>query len=247
MADFWTLVAVGFAAQMIDGALGMAFGLVSTSVMLSLGMPPASASALVHTAEVFTTGASGTSHMIAGNLDKKLFWRLLPMGVLGGVLGATLLSSIDGDQIKPFVVAYLAVIGCFVLYRVAVPPKPTEDLPRGTPLLGAAGGFLDASGGGGWGPIVTSTLIGNGVAPRKVIGTVNITEFFVTLSISATFLLHLGWQGFEGALGLITGGIIAAPLAGFTVRYAPTRILAALVGVLVIVLACIDGYKIITG
>ncbi|GGE49849.1 UPF0721 transmembrane protein [Agaricicola taiwanensis] len=247
MEDFWTLVAIGFAAQMIDGALGMAFGLVSTSVMLSLGMPPANASALVHTAEIFTTGASGASHVAAGNLDRKLFWRLLPFGVGGGVLGATVLSSIDGDLIKPFVVAYLAVVGCFVLYRVVVPPKRREDLPRGIPVLGAAGGFLDASGGGGWGPIVTSTLIGNGVAPRPVIGTVNITEFFVTLSISATFLFHLGWQGFEGALGLIIGGVAAAPLAGLTVRFAPTRVLAAFVGVLVIILASVDGYKLITG
>lgn len=241
--DFWTLVAVGFAAQMVDGALGMAFGLVSTSVMLSLGMPPANASALVHTAEIFTTGASGTSHAIAGNVDRKLFWRLMPLGVLGGVLGATLLSSIDGNLIKPFVVGYLALVGCFVIYRVVRPPKPRLDLPKATPALGLAGGFLDASGGGGWGPIVTSTLIGNGVAPRQVIGTVSLTEFFVTLAISATFLLHLGWSGFQGALGLIVGGVAAAPLAGLTVRFAPTRVLAGLVGVLVLGLAFHDAYK----
>lgn len=245
--DFWTLVAVGFAAQMVDGALGMAFGLVSTSVMLSLGMAPANASALVHTAEVFTTGASGASHFMAGNIDRKLFWKLMPLGVLGGVLGATLLSSIDGDLIKPFVIGYLALVGCFVLFRVVYPPKPRDGLPRVTPVLGVAGGFLDASGGGGWGPIVTSTLIGNGLAPRNVIGTVNLTEFFVTTAISAAFLFHLGWQGFEGALGLIVGGVIAAPLAGLTVRFAPTRVLAGLVGLLVLALAFHDAYKLFGG
>lgn len=247
LEDFWTLVAIGFAAQMIDGALGMAFGLVSTSILLSLGVPPANASALVHTAEIFTTSASGASHLVARNVDRKLFWRLAPFGIVGGVLGATLLSSIDGDVIKPVVVTYLAVVGVYVLYRVFVPPRPREDIPRAVPLLGAVGGFLDASGGGGWGPIVTSTLIGNGVAPRPVIGTVSLTEFFVTLSISATFVFHLGWSQIESVLGLILGGVVAAPLAGIAVRFAPTRVLAGLVGLLVLGLAAYDGYKLIVG
>jgi uncharacterized membrane protein YfcA len=247
MEDFWVLMAVGFAAQMVDGALGMAFGLVSTSILLSFGVPPANASALVHTAEIFTTGASGASHVVAGNVDKRLFLRLVPFGILGGVIGATVLSSIDGDTIKPFVVTYLAVVGCYVLYRVFVPPTPREDVPRSTPLLGAVGGFLDASGGGGWGPIVTSTLIGGGMAPRPVVGTVSLTEFFVTLSISAAFVFHLGWSELEGVLGLITGGVIAAPFAGLAVRFAPTRVLAGLVGVLVLILAAYDGYKLVSG
>jgi uncharacterized membrane protein YfcA len=232
------LVGIGFVAQLVDGALGMAFGLISTTALLSLGIPPAQASAAVHTAEVATTGASGLAHLFHQNINRKLFLTLGTAGVLGGVLGAYVLSNIDGRAIRPFVSAYLLVMGMLILMKAAKLAPTNEDakVEYAAPL-GLVGGFLDAVGGGGWGPLVTSTLIGSGHAPRKVIGSVNAAEFFVTVAVATTFFIELGVAHLEHIAALVIGGLIAAPLGGYFVRYVPAHILMAIVGMLVSALA----------
>lgn len=247
-AEFFLFAGVGFLAQIIDGALGMAYGVISSTVLLAFGVPPSYASASVHTAEMFTTAASAASHLGHRNIDWKLFWRLVPAGIVGGVLGAYVLTSIDGELLRPFVTAYLTIMGVYILYR-AFRGRRQPTTPRGRVVvpLGVAGGFVDAAGGGGWGPVVTSTLLGSGGAPRYVIGTVNAAEFFLTTAISATFLIALlsgHWQEGNGALehvsavaGLVVGGVLAAPLAGLVTRRLQPKLLMIVVGVLVIGLA----------
>ncbi|MBB5984885.1 hypothetical protein HNP60_000859 [Sphingobium sp. B1D3A] len=236
-------ILVGFGAQIIDGALGMAYGVISSSLLLALGVPPRAASASVHAAETCTTAVSAISHVIHRNVDWKLFWKLLVPGVLGGVAGASFLSNIDGELIRPYVLAYLAFIGLWLLWRgLRYPPQRFDDARFVTPL-GLVGGFLDASGGGGWGPVVTSNLLIQGSSPRHTIGTVNTVEFFLTLSISFTFLLHLGWETFTTAtIGLLVGGVIAAPLGAWIARHVPARPLLIMVGA---VLTLTTGYGIL--
>jgi uncharacterized membrane protein YfcA len=227
-------VVIGFFAQLVDGALGMAFGVLSTTSLLAFGVPPASASAMTHIAEVFTTAASGTSHVFHRNVDWRLVARLAPAGALGGVVGAFVLSNIDGQAIQPFVSLYLMAIGAYIIIKAFRPLWPREVRDWLVPVIGAGGGLLDAMGGGGWGPIVTSSLIGRGHVPRKVIGSTNLTEFFVTTVISATFLVTLGWTELSSALGLIIGGVAAAPVGGYLVSRIPTRPLMVGVGILII-------------
>jgi uncharacterized membrane protein YfcA len=228
--DLLFYIAVGFLAQIVDGAIGMAYGLISTSMLLSAGIPPATASACVHAAETFTTAASGASHWRLGNVDFRLVRRLAIPGAIGGAIGAYILSSVDGNTIKPYVSAYIAVMGIYIIWR-AIKSLPLErDPPKHVAPLGFFGGMIDAIGGGGWGPIVTSTLIGRGTDPRFDIGSVNLTEFFVTLVISATFMLTIGLDLWPIIVGLIIGGIFAAPLAALTTRYLPTRPLMFAVG-----------------
>ena len=253
METFALFTLVGFLAQLVDGALGMAYGIVTSTVMLSFGVPPAQTSAAVHAAEVFTTGTSGISHLIHKNIDKQLFLRLVPAGVAGGVLGAYVLTSIDGNTIKPFVVAYLALMAILILTKsfVSVPSRPVPS--KYVMPLGLVGGFADASGGGGWGPVVTSSLLGAGGEPRYVIGTVNAAEFFVSLSVSIAFVIALvtgHWEdagGFETHLsaiaGLVLGGVIAAPLAGYVLKKLDRIIIMRTVGSLVAVLAAYQGYR----
>jgi uncharacterized membrane protein YfcA len=239
-SDFILFAVVGFTAQLVDGALGMAFGLISTTVMLALGLPPAHASAVVHTAEVATTAVAGASHLANRNVDRALFLRLAIAGVAGGVLGAYILSNIEGKAIRPFIAAYLLLMGALILMRAAR-ALPIEDARPGyAPPLGLVGGFLDAIGGGGWGPLVTSTLIGSGQAPRKVIGSVSLAEFFVASAIAGTFLAELGTVHLPHVLALGVGGILAAPLAGFVVKRARPRLLLVAVGLLVTGLALRD-------
>ena len=222
MSEFVIFVVVGFLAQLVDGALGMAYGVISATILLAFGVPPAHASASVHAAEVFTTAASGASHVWHRNVDWRLVRLLAPAGVVGGALGAYVLTGIDGNTIKPFVTGYLALVGAFIVFKAitAFPERPISGalvVP-----LGGLGGFIDAVGGGGWGPIVTSSLIGSGGRPRIVIGSVNTVEFVVTLSVSLTFVFALvsgHWQDagdltdhFSAVGGLIVGGIFAAPL-----------------------------------
>lgn len=224
-------IAVGFGAQLIDGALGMAYGVISSSLLLTLGVSPKAASAGVHAAETFTTAVSAVSHVLHGNVDWKLFWKLLLPGIVGGVSGAYFLSNIDGDVIRPYILAYLAFIGIWLLYRGLRHATPHVRDPRYVAPLGLAGGFLDASGGGGWGPVVTSNLLIQGSSPRHTIGTVNTVEFFLTLSISLTFLVHLGWETFTTAtVGLLIGGVFAAPLGAWVARHIPARPLLIMVG-----------------
>jgi uncharacterized membrane protein YfcA len=172
-------IAVGFAAQLVDGALGMAFGVISNTLLVGvMGVPPALASQRVHVVECFTTATSGISHLIHGNVDKQLFFRLLIPGVIGGVLGAYVLTSLDAEVVKPFVLLYLSAIGLYILFRGIMYPPKIKEAKLVWPL-GLFGGFLDAAGGGGWGPVVTSNLLVQGADPRKVVGTVNSVEFFL--------------------------------------------------------------------
>ena len=230
---FYWFVLVGLAAQLVDGALGMAFGLVSSSVLLSMGLPPAAVSASVHSAEVFTTGASGLSHLALGNVDKRLFLRLALPGMAGGVLGAYVLTQLPGDVIRPFVHLYLLGLAVLILLRAAGRALPRQQVRR-VPLLGFVAGLLDASGGGGWGPVATSTLLAHGGQARTTIGTVNAAEFLVTLSISLTFLLSMGVQHLEIVLGLLVGGMLAAPLAAVLVKRVRERWVLVAVGLLVL-------------
>ena len=229
-------IAVGFAAQMIDGALGMAFGVINNTLLVSfLGLSPAVASASVHAVETFTTAASGASHIYHKHVNWKLFRRLVIPGVIGGALGAYVLSNIDAAVAKPFVMAYLASIGLYLLYR-AWRGKVEPREPKIIEPLGLVGGFLDAAGGGGWGPVVTSNLLVQGASPRSTIGTVNTSEFFLTATISATFIATMGFAAFTlQTVGLLIGGLIAAPFGGLLAKRVPARVLMAMVGVLLTV------------
>lgn len=240
-ADILPFILVGFAAQLVDGALGMAFGVISSTLLVSLGVPPAAASASVHAVEVFTTGASGISHVLHKNVSWKLFRRIVIPGVIGGVLGAYVLTQIPVGYARPIVLAYLSGIGLYILWR-GLRHGHRERHPRVVEPLGLVGGFLDAAGGGGWGPVVTSNLLVQGAHPRKVIGTVNTAEFFLAVTISATFLASLGAEAFTQAMaGLLIGGIAAAPLGGLVAKRVPARGLLIMVGV---VLVLTSGYGI---
>ncbi|WP_374575193.1 sulfite exporter TauE/SafE family protein [Phenylobacterium sp.] len=244
--DFWLFAGVGFAAQLVDGALGMAYGVVCSTILLATGVPPATTSASVHAAKVFTGAASALSHIFHGNVGWRLLALLSAGGIVGGVAGTYLLTSINGERVKPYVVAWLAIMGLVILYRAwrGVQPRPfswRSPLP-----VGLAGGFFDAVGGGGWGPVVTSTLMGGGADPRQAIGTTNAAEFFVAAAISASFLAALlsgHWvsgglrQHIWPVLGLIAGGVVAAPVAGWMTKVLPLRLLTWIVGLLVLGLA----------
>jgi uncharacterized membrane protein YfcA len=226
-------ILIGFAAQMVDGALGMAFGQISSTLLVSIGVPPAAASAGVHTAETFTTAVSGISHVAHRNVDWKLFFRIVVPGVIGGVCGAYLLTQIKADVAKPFVLTYLTALGVYLFYR-GIMHRHTERQPKVIAPLGLAGGFLDAAGGGGWGAIVTSNLLVQGSNPRKTIGTVNTAEFFLTVTISATFIIALGWEAFTTAtLGLLIGGVLAAPFGAIIAKRVNPDLLLTFVGGLV--------------
>ncbi len=235
----WAFILVGFVAQMIDGALGMAYGVSSTTILASLGVPQKFASAAVHASEVVTTGISGLSHWRAGNIHFDLAKHLLIPGVLGGVVGAYLLSNFEGDIIKPFVAVYLIIMGLIIIFRAFRSLAPREVRSWLLPLA-LGGGFMDAVGGGGWGPIVTSTLVARGNIPRFTVGSVNATEFFVTLAQSITFVIALGSGEFikygTVILGLLIGGAIAAPLAAFATKRLPHRPFMLLVGLLIVLL-----------
>jgi uncharacterized membrane protein YfcA len=235
--DFFLLLAIGFFAQLIDGALGMAYGVLSNSAMLAIGVPPAQASALVHTAEIFTTGASAASHLYHRNVDWRLVLRLGVTGVLGAMLGAWILANMDVTMARRFVYIYLLLMGLYILWkatRIAV----ARETPAGwTAPAGFVGGFLDASGGGGWGPVLTSTLIGSGHAPRQTVGSVITAELFVTIAAATTFLVQLGASPLQQLLPLMLGGMLAAPLGGWAVKRVSSHMLMAGVGTLIVLLS----------
>ena len=254
--EFWIFFGVGFLAQLVDGALGMAYGVVSSTVLLAFGVPPAQASASVHVAEVFTTAASGTSHALHKNVDWKLFRRLALPGAVGGIIGAYVLTEIDGDAIRPFITGYLALVGVFMLVKALKrKARPAREIGVEATPLGLVGGFLDAVGGGGWGPVVTSSLIATGSPPRQTIGTVNTAEFVVTVAISATFIVTFFAGTWEGAKdiaghawavgGLIAGGVIAAPLAAWVVKIVAQKTLMILVGILIVAVAGFQTAKLV--
>ena len=232
-------ILVGFAAQMIDGALGMAFGQISTTMLVILGVPPAAASAGVHTVETFTTAVSGVSHVAHRNVDWALFGRIVIPGVIGGITGAYVLTQIDAAVAKPLVLGYLMALGAYLLHR-GITHEHIEKQPKVVAPLGLAGGFLDAAGGGGWGAIVTSNLLVQGSNPRKTIGTVNTAEFFVTVTISATFIVAMGWEAFTVAtVGLLIGGVCAAPFGAMIAKRVNPDLLLTFVG---LILTLTSGY-----
>jgi uncharacterized protein len=246
--EFWIFLCVGFFAQLIDGALGMGYGVISSVVLLASGVPPAHTSAAVHSAKLFTTAASGTSHLLHGNVDRRMFWILAIAGSLGGIIGAFLLTQVAGKTIRPYVFGYLLVMGLLIFWRCLREGKERHILPGGfVSPLGGVGGFLDAVGGGGWGPVVTSSLIGAGALPRQVVGTVNAAEFVVTCAVVAAFattLLTGLWSEGSGLLdhlvpiaGLVLGGLPAAAVAGFLVKHAPRKPITFAVALLVITLS----------
>lgn len=234
--EFLIYCLVGFLAQAIDGALGMAYGVSSTSFLMSAGVSPAVASASVHIAEVFTSGVSGLSHLKFGNVNNKLFRSLVLPGVLGAFLGAYLLTSIDGNSIKPFVSAYLLIMGVIIIrksFKKFKKKKKTKNIST----LALTGGFVDSVGGGGWGPVVSSTLISKGRSPRYTIGSVNLAEFFVALASALTFIFMLGTNNWIVIAGLIVGGIFAAPFAAYLVKRFKVKTMMIIVGSLIIALS----------
>ncbi len=244
--DFLLYVVIGFAAQLIDGALGMAYGVTASSLLLGFGVPPAVSSATVHAAECFTTGTSAISHHAFGNIDRKLFRRLLLPGMLGAGIGAYLLTMIDGNALKPWIAGYLLLMGVVILFkafRELVPREVTSHVST----VGFFGALLDAMGGGGWGPIVASNLIARGHELRLTVGSVNAVEFFVTLTASVVFLMTIGLSHWGIVLGLALGGVVAAPFGAWLVRFVRPKLLMPVVGLLVIGLSTRTLYQSFAG
>lgn len=225
------LIVIGFLAQLVDGALGMAFGAIATTLLVGfMGMSPAQASYRVHIIKCFTTAVSGISHALSGNIDKRMFLRVVFTGVLGGAIGAYGLAQVDGEAIKPFVFGYLALLGVILILKgIYGGFKPRT--PKAMAPLGFVGGVLDAIGGGGWGPVVSSGLMLQGATPRKVVGSVNSAEFFVAMAISGAFFGQFGIEQIAGAtLGLLIGGVLAAPFGALAAKVLPTNVMLVLVG-----------------
>lgn len=230
---FWWAVGVGLIAQAVGGALGMAYGVTSTSDLMATGASPAAASAAVHIAEVFTTGVSGIAHSRLGHVDRSLILRLLVPGIAGATLGAWLVSSVDAQVIKPFASAYLLVMGVHVLSKAFRTPRRTVKVPRHVAKLGLTGGFVDAAGGDGWGPVVTTTLVGSGCDPRRTIGSVNLAESFLTFLTAGVFTMLVDETPWPLAAGVVVGGLSAAPLAALMTRRVHARVLLILVGTVI--------------
>jgi len=235
--EFLVFFAIGVFAQLVDGTLGMGYGATSTSFLLAYGVPPVVSSTAVHVSEMFTTGASALSHHRFGNINKKLVKHLLIPGVLGSITGAYLLSDIiDGDVIKPFIAVYMIVLAIIII-RKALAKTIIKKKTKKLGFLATFGGFMDAVGGGGWGPIVTSTLLGRGRNPRYTIGSVNAAEFAVSFASGITFMLFGGIHGWQVIIGLILGGVIAAPLAAYLVNKIKRKPMMVAVGILIILLS----------
>jgi uncharacterized protein len=241
---FWNALLVGLLAQIVDGALGMAYGLTSTSFLLATGASPALATASVHMAEVFTTGISGISHAKFGNVDKKLFLRLLIPGIIGGFLGALLVTQVDGNTLKPIITVYLLLMGIYVLSKAFKKHIQTrKGEAKHVAKLALLGGFVDTSGGGGWGPVVTTTLVGTGHDPRTTIGSVNFAEFFLTLTSAASLFILVDETIWHVVAGLIIGGLFAAPFAAYACKKFSTKTLLILVGLLISGISLFNLYK----
>lgn len=236
-ADFLLFFMIGVFAQLVDGALGMGYGASATSFLLAIGVSPAVSSTAVHVAEMFTSGVSAISHFKFGNINKKLVRNLLIPGVLGAVTGAYLLSDvINGEVIKPYIAIYMMILA-FIIISKALKKKIIKKKTKRLGILATFGGFMDAVGGGGWGPIVTSTLLGNGRNPRYTIGSVNAAEFAVSFASGVTFLIFGGIAGWQVIIGLILGGVIAAPFAAFLVHKIQRKPMMIAVGILIILLS----------
>lgn len=231
-------IALGFCAQMIDGTAGMAYGVSSNTFLRAAGVPGAVSSACVHASEVFTTLASGMAHWRMGNVDRRLLKMLLVAGVPGGILGAWVLASFESATLDAIIDIYLIVMGIVIVAKGLRTAQSHRDFGAYAYPLGFVGGFSDALGGGGWGPVVTSTLLASDHEPRVSIGTVNTAEFFVTVAETTTLVVLLDSfaQYWSIVLGLIIGGVIAAPLAARVAKVVPERGILLFVGTLVIIL-----------
>ena len=238
---FWSALLVGLLAQVVDGALGMAYGITASSFLLASGASPALATGATHLAEVFTTGVSGISHAKLGNVNKKLFLNLLVPGIIGVLLGAYIVTTIDGKVIKPYINAYLLIMGLYILSKAfrRIALKTDIDSKKVAPLA-VFGGFMDTVGGGGWGPIVTTSLVGSGHNPRTTIGSVNFAEFFLTVTSATAFFTLLDGQVWAIVAGLVIGGLFAAPFAAYATRHFQTKTLLILVGCLI---SCVSLYN----
>ena len=228
----------GFIAQMIDGALGMAYGVTATTFLMSVGITPAAASASVHASEVFTSGVSGYMHLKFGNVNSKLFKTLVIPGIIGAILGAYVLSSLEdyAGYIKPIVSIYTLILGAIIIRKALIKRQEKRQLKK-VGWLALFGGYLDSIGGGGWGPIVSSTLIASGRHPKYTIGSVNLTEFFVSLASSLTFFTVIGLGYWQVIVGLILGGVVAAPIAARLANKLPVKSMMILVGIVIIVVS----------
>jgi hypothetical protein len=230
-SDFLSYAVIGALAQLVDGALGMAYGVTSAALLLTLGVPPALASASVHYAETFTCGASGASHLLAGNVRRKLFWALVVPGAIGATIGVYVVSHVPPAWMKLALTPYLIGMGLFLLFRPVRGHRLHEETPSATRPLGLVAGFADAVAGGGWSALTVPTLVARGVRPRLVIGTVHLAKSVVSAVASVSFFLQVGLPHGAAVLGLIAGGVVAAPLSAILARKMPPRaatILAAL-------------------
>jgi len=245
LSEFLLFTGIGALAQLVDGALGMAYGVTSAGMLLGLGMPPALASASVHYAETFTCGASGISHWWAGNVQQRLFWALAIPGVIGAVLGATALAHMPSLWIRYFLTPYLLAMGLFLVFRTTRRKDRRTDVPRGTRVLGFVAGVLDAAGGGGWSALTVTTMVARGQEPRMVIGSVHLAKCIVSLAASITFLLSIGESKLHVVLGLILGGVIAAPFGAWLVRRLPSRVCTLMAGLTVLALGIYNFYRLL--
>lgn len=241
---FLSGLGVGIIAQLVDGALGMAYGITATTFLLSSGFSPAIASASIHISEIFTTGASGLSHWQMGNINKKLFRALIIPGIIGGLTGVFLLTNIDANVIRPWIAIYLLVMGFYVFIKAFKIVSFKDDAKHKKIFpLAFFGGFIDSLGGGGWGSVVSSNLLGSGHEPKKTIGSVNAAEFFLTITTGTSFAFLMGISYFEVIAGLIVGGIIAAPIAAKITSKLPAKFLMIFVGLMIMMLSIINIYK----
>ena len=245
LSEFLIFAGIGALAQLVDGALGMAYGVTSAGMLLGIGMPPALASASVHYAETFTCGASGLSHWWAGNVQRRLFLALVVPGVIGAVLGATALAHMPPIWIRYFLTPYLLAMGLFLFLRTSRHKDRRLDVPRGTSALGFVAGLLDAAGGGGWSALTVTTMVARGQEPRMVIGSVHLAKCVVSLAASITFLLSIGQSKLHVVLGLILGGVLAAPFGAWLVRRLPPRVSTLMAGLTVLALGAYNFYRLL--
>ena len=245
LSEFLIFTGIGALAQLVDGALGMAYGVTSAGMLLGVGLPPAMASASVHYAETFTCGASGLSHWWAGNVQRRLFLMLAIPGVIGAVIGAIALAHMPPAWIRYFLTPYLLAMGLFLLFRTTRRKDRRQDVPRGTEVLGFVAGVLDAAGGGGWSALTVTTMVARGQEPRLVIGSVHLAKCVVSLAASITFLLTLGESKLHVVFGLILGGVLAAPFGAWLVRRLPARVTTLMAGLTVLALGIYNFYRLL--
>jgi uncharacterized membrane protein YfcA len=235
--QFLFFILAGFLAQMVDGLLSMGYGVTSATCLMTFGVNPVAMSAAIHTSEIFTSGISGYSHYKFGNVNKKLFKHLVIPGVLGAILGALLLVYLGekgGKWLMPIIAVYAGFLGVKILIKAFRPQNGNKKVKR-VGWLAGAGGFLDSFGGGGWGPIVTSSLIAKGKSPKYTVGSVSLTEFFITLASAFTFFVSVGVSHWNIVLGLMIGGTLAAPIAARLAGKLPRKTMMIAVGIMVLI------------